>query len=101
MSTSVLKPVYGTPEAQPAKPCDEHCDRGCVHHTASVGWDLSFGAKINFHPVDTTDGRLVVSLHLCDDALATGMVYREVSPQQLRTFAQQLLSLAGTQGVTP
>jgi hypothetical protein len=40
---------------------------------------------------------LVVSLHLSDDAIATGMVYREVQPQQVVTFAQQLLALTGAQ----
>jgi hypothetical protein len=92
-----IKPVRGEPEAAAAEPCDEHCDPGCVHHTPSVGWDLSFGSRINFHPADTSDPRLVVSLHLSDDAIATGMVYREVQPQQVVTFAQQLLALTGAQ----
>lgn len=92
-----VRPVSGDPEAGAAEPCDEHCDIACVHHTPSVGWDLSFGSRINFHPVDTTDGRLVVSLHLSDDAVATGLVYREVSPQQVVAFAQQLLALVGAQ----
>jgi NTP pyrophosphatase (non-canonical NTP hydrolase) len=90
-----LRPVSGQPEANTAEPCDEHCDPDCVHHTPSVGWDLSFGSRINFHPRDTADPRMVVSLHLSDDAVATGMVYREVQPQQVATFGQQLLGLAG------
>jgi hypothetical protein len=62
-----------------------------------VGWDLSFGSRINFHPVDTTDPRLAVSLHLSDDAVATGMVHREVTAAQVAEFAQALLRLVGAQ----
>ncbi len=92
-----IRRVSGEPEASAAEPCDEYCDPGCVHHMPSVGWDLSFGSRINFHPVDTTDGRLVVSLHLSDDATATGMVYREVRPDQVAAFAQYLAGLVGEQ----
>ncbi len=90
-----LRPVYGQPEASNAETCDEHCEPDCVHHTASVGWDLSFGSRINFHPRDTRDPRLVVSLQLSDDAIANRVVYREVQPQQVAEFGQQLLGLAG------
>jgi hypothetical protein len=90
-----ITPVRGEPEATAAEPCDEYCDADCVHHTASVGWDLSFGSRINFHPRDTSDPRLVISLQLSDDAVAKGMVYREVTPQQVATYGQQLLSLTG------
>lgn len=92
-----IRRVDGQPEARAAEPCDEHCDVECVHHTPNVGWDLSFGSRLNFHPVDTTDGRLVVALHLSDDAVATGMVYRRVEPEQVLTFARQLLALIGTE----
>lgn len=88
-----LRPVSGDPEARAAEPCDEYCDPDCVHHTPSVGWDLSFGSRLNFHPVDTKNGRMVVSLHLSDDAVANGMVYRKVTRAQLRAFAQQILAL--------
>lgn len=92
-----IRPVCGEPEATAAAPCDEYCDPDCVNHTASVGWDLSFGSRINVGPRDTADPRLIVSLHLSDDAIATGMVYREATPQQVVTFAQQLLDLVGAQ----
>lgn len=90
-----LRPVSASPEYTAPEPCDEHCEPDCVHHVPSAGWDLSFGSRINFHPVHTGDGRLVVSLHLSDDAIANGMVYREVRPEQLVAFAQQLLAVAG------
>jgi hypothetical protein len=93
-----VRPVSGDPEARAAEPCDEHCDPDCVHHTPSVGWDLSFGSRINFHPVDTQDGRMVVSLHLSDDATAKGMVYREVKPEQVAAFALHLLELVAPGG---
>lgn len=90
-----IKPVLGQPEASAAEPCDEHCDPDCVRHTPRVGWDLSFGSRINFHPRDTSDPRMVASLHLSADAITAGMVYREVQPQQIATFGQQLLGLVG------
>ncbi len=92
-----IRRVDGNPEARAAEPCDEYCDVECVHHTPDVGWDLSFGSRINVHPVDTTDGRLVVTLHLSDDAVANGMVYRQVEPEQVLAFACQLLELIGAQ----
>lgn len=94
---SELRPVSGHPEATVAQACDEYCDPECVHHTPSVGWDLSFGSRINFGTRDTTDPRLIMSLHLSDDATATGMVYREVKPEQVVAFAQYLLALTGAQ----
>lgn len=94
-----LKPAHGTPEFTPPAPCDEYCDSDCVHHVASAGWDLSFGSRINVHRVDTADGRLVVSLHLSDDALANGMVYREVTPEQVAEFARHLLAVVGAEQV--
>lgn len=92
-----IKPVHGEPVAMAAEPCDEYCDIDCVSHTASAGWDLSFGSRINFHPASTADPRLVVSLHLSDDAIANGMVYRGVQQEQVMAFAQQLLDLVGAQ----
>lgn len=89
-----IKPVSGNPESSPPEPCDEYCDTECVHHAPTVGWDLSFGSRINFHPVDTTDGRLVVSLHLSDDAIASRMVYRQVTARQVAEFGRYLINLA-------
>jgi hypothetical protein len=89
-----LRAVIGQPEADTAEPCDEHCDPDCVNHVASVGWDLSFGSRINFHQRYTRDRRLVVSLQLSDDAIAKGQVYRQVKEQQVAKFAQHLLELA-------
>lgn len=100
MTTTVdhpIRPAAGSPEAATAEPCDQFCEPACVHHIPSVGWDLSHGSRINFHPVDTSDPRLVVSLHLSDDAVANGIVYREVTPAQVVAFAQHLLTLAGAQ----
>ncbi len=98
---TVIRPVLGEPEASIAEPCDEHCDPDCVNHTPSVGWDLSLGSRINFHPVDTTDGRLIVSLHLSDDAIANRMVYREVRPDQVAMFARQLGELLAATTANP
>lgn len=90
-----IRAVHGEPEFTSPLPCDEYCDPDCVHHVPSVGWSLSFGSRINLHPVDATDRRLVVSLQLSDDAIANGMVYRQVTPEQVREFARGLLALVG------
>lgn len=92
-SPDTVRPVYGRPEASPAEPCDEHCDPDCIHHVHAVGWDLSFGSRINFHPRDTSDPRMVVSLQLSDDAVANRMVYREVTDEQVAAFAWHLLDM--------
>lgn len=92
-----LRPTLGQPETSVAEPCDKDCDSACVHHVPSVGWDLSFGSRINFHPVDTGDGRLVVHLSLSDDAIANGTVWRQVSPEQVTAFARSLLRLVGAE----
>lgn len=95
--SDTIRPVFGEPEATTAEPCDEYCEPDCVHHVANVGWDLSFGSRINIGPRSTTDPRLIMSLHLSDDAIANGMVYREVTPQKVIAYAQQLLELTGAQ----
>ncbi len=95
MSTDPIRPVHSDPEFTGATPCDEYCDPDCGHHAPSAGWDLSFGSRINVHPVSVADDRLVVSLHLSDDAIRNGMVYRQVTPDQVAEFAKALLALAG------
>jgi hypothetical protein len=98
MQASEVRPVHGDPTAEAAGECDEYCDERCIHHTADVGWDLSWGARINFGQIDTTDPQLAVMLNLSDDAVSNGMVYRRVEPQQVATFGQHLIALAGAPG---
>lgn len=88
-----IRAVHGDPAFTSPLPCDEYCDPDCGHHVPGVGWDLSFGSRINFHPADAGDDRLVVLLNLSDDAIAKGMVYRQVTPEQVRAFAHGLLAL--------
>ena len=94
MILDAIVQVYGEPYLDEAQECDEYCGSACVHHVVSAVWDLSGGARINFHPVDTTDGRLVMVLNLSDDAVRTGIVYREVTVEQIRAHAAHLLELA-------
>ncbi len=89
--TTVLRPVYGSP----GQPCDDYCEPACVHHAPSVGWDLSVGSRIDVGPVDTADNRLVMSLHLGPDYDGSGVVRREVTPEQVAAYARQLLALVG------
>lgn len=92
---SYIRPVLGGPDATAAEPCDEHCDDDCMHHTPNVGWDLSFGSRINFGPISTADARIAVDLHLSDDAVAKGRVRRTATEQQVLDYAQMLIGMVG------
>jgi hypothetical protein len=94
---AALKQVHGEPQADTAEPCDENCELACVHHVPGVGWDLSFGSRINVHPVDTTDDRMIVQLNLSDDAVMNRGVTREATREQVATFATHLLALVPDQ----
>lgn len=98
MTLDAIVQVYGEPDAQlglvDLEPCDEDCEVACLVHVPSVGWNLSGGARINFHPVDTGDKRLVMVLNLSGDAVQAGIVYRQVTVQQIRAHAAHLLELA-------
>jgi hypothetical protein len=60
----------------------------------SVGWDLSFGFRLNAgQRLDNRD-ELTLGAHFSDADLARGFVKREVTPAQLREFARLLLNLA-------
>ncbi len=92
---NAIRTVHGDPAFTSPLPCDEHCDTDCVHHVPNVGWDLSFGSRINFHPAGAGDNTLVVNLNLSDDATRSDNVYRQVTPDQVRAFAHGLLALLG------
>jgi hypothetical protein len=62
----------------------------------SIGWDLSFGFRLNVQHADyeniTTP--LTISAHFSDADLTRGFVKRQVTPAQLREFARLLLNIA-------
>jgi hypothetical protein len=62
----------------------------------SVGWDLSFGFRLNVDHVDLDDHTtpLTIGGHFSDADLARGFVKREVTPAQLEEFARLLLNVA-------
>ncbi len=102
MSTNTepeIRPVHSDPEYVGRTPCDEYCDPECGHHAPSAGWDLSFGSRINFHPVAANDDRLVVNLNLSDDAIANRSVYRQVTREQVLDHAHGLLALVDAEPV--
>ncbi|MFI7608755.1 hypothetical protein ACIBTV_27095 [Micromonospora sp. NPDC049366] len=58
----------------------------------AVRWDLAFGACLSFGP-DDNGGPHMVRLSLSDKVLVDRGLHREVTTDQLRTFAFQLLRL--------
>ncbi len=90
-----LRAVSGDSDSTAGRACTEDCEPGCIHHTPSVGWDLSSDARLNVHPMAVNDGRLAVTLHLCGEALSTGVVQRQVTAKQVLEFARRLIELVG------
>lgn len=64
----------------------------------SVGWDMSFGCRLNFNQVA---GGLEFLLSISDWTQKRGVERRTVTPEQVRSFAEQLLALLpeGSSGV--
>lgn len=82
-----LKPTDGDPHDS----SDDEIAEG-------IGWDLSFGFRLNVDHDDYTDVNtpLVIGAHFSDADLARGMVKREVTPAQLEEFARLLLNIAAS-----
>lgn len=79
-----LKPTEGEPE-----------DATFVDEGMNVGWDLSFGCRLNVGgDGPESDGPLVICANFSDADLARGFVKREVTPAQLVKFASLLLQVA-------
>lgn len=76
------------------KPTDGEPHDSTDEDTDSVGWDLSFGFRLNVgQRLDNRD-ELTIGANFSDADLARGFVKREVTPAQLREFARLLLNLA-------
>ncbi|CAL9605982.1 hypothetical protein SUDANB95_05490 [Actinosynnema sp. ALI-1.44] len=78
------RPVFAEPDYR-----YEHDEDGNPHDP-SAGWDLAFGCRVSF---GTMDGVLRASVHMSDHELSAGCSVREVTPEQIRTFANHLLHL--------
>lgn len=65
----------------------------------SIGWDLSFGFRLNVDHADCQDEStpLTINAHFSDADRARGFVKREVTPAQLQEFARLLLNMAAGQ----
>lgn len=71
---------------------DEYDEDGVlIPGTSAVGWDISFGCRLNF---DQFDGGLRFLLSISDFPQKLGVEQRAVTPAQLRSYANQLLALA-------
>lgn len=82
------------PPAWTLKPTDG--DPHDAEDGEGVGWDLSFGFRLNVGHADHKDVAtpLTIGAHFSDADLARGFVKREVTPAQLEEFARLLLNLA-------
>lgn len=56
-----------------------------------VGWDVSFGCRINFGP---SFDRFEVSVHVSDAAQRDGHARCDTSPEELRLLAAHLIAVA-------
>jgi hypothetical protein len=65
----------------------------------SIGWDLSFGFRLNVDHDDFEDHStpLTINAHFSDADKARGFVKREVTPEQLAEFGRLLLNIAAKQ----
>lgn len=80
-----LKPTHGEPH-----------DAESIENYEGIGWDLSFGFRLNVSHADHEDvnSPLTIGAHFSDADLARGFCEREASPAQLEEFARLLLNLA-------
>lgn len=79
------------------KPADGEPHDSSDEDGESVGWDLSFGFRLNVGQLDCDRATLTIGAHFSDADLARGFVERSVTPAQLDEFARLLLNLAASQ----
>lgn len=82
------KPEY----AQPELVRDPDDDGEPAIGWLAVGWDVSFGCRMNFGP--DPDGSLRVSVHVSDAAKRDGVAVTPTTPESLRLLASHLLAVA-------
>lgn len=83
----VLGPV--TREADTTFQNDEDGDP--IPGTLSIGWDMSWGCRLNF---GQCNGDLLFTLSISDMAQKRGIEQKTVTADQLRDFANKLISIA-------
>lgn len=76
----------------------EYDENGPIPGTLTAAWDIAFGCRVNFGPAP--DGTLQVSVHVSDRAQRNGVAVLATSPEQLRTLARQLETVATEQEAT-
>ena len=84
-TAQTLKPTNGAPH-------DSESLDGCE----GIGWDLSWGFRLNVGHDDAEDPTSPLTIGACfsDSDQARGIVVRKTSPEQLEEFARLLLSIA-------
>lgn len=85
------------PQPWTLKPADGDPHDSSDHESPeSVGWDLSFGFRLNVNHDDYADVTtpLTLGAHFSDADKERGFVKRAVTPAQLREFARLLVNVA-------
>lgn len=82
-----LKPVEGGPH-----------DSSDTESPESIGWDLSFGFRLNVgHAVDDdVSSPLTIGAHFSDADKERGFCERQTTPADLEEFARLLLNIAAS-----
>jgi hypothetical protein len=92
------RPVYGEPRFDEEVRNKDPWEIEPTHiEPEAARWDLSGGACLSYGHIEDYDGPLLVSLHISDYTLKTGVVQRIVTPEQVRDHALHLLRLVGAQ----
>jgi hypothetical protein len=96
MPNATIEATAGWPPPWILKPADGQPHDAEDDGYEGVGWDLSFGCRLNAGHADFEDVTtpLTIGAHFSDADRARGFVEREVSPAQLVEFARLLLNLA-------
>ena len=87
------KPVYADPRFDERTEHEDWYDESVSVEPEAARWALGFGAQVSYGPDE--DGTLTVTLSLSDYTLATGMLRRTVTREQLVAHAEHLLRIAG------
>lgn len=82
------RPVHRDPAYEDRDPQLPYADQ----EPARAGWDLAFGCKLSFGPVEN-GGPLRVNIHMSDREAAAAMCVRTVTAEQVYAFAQHLIKL--------
>jgi hypothetical protein len=89
-----LRPTLGDPEVV-YEPDEEGQPIPC---TPTVGWDISFGCRLNFGW--DPDGQLAITVSISDEVQKNGIAKRKITSKQLNDLSGKLVEVARA-GLSP